>query len=51
MSYFSSITEKRRKCRKDVIQLLDKSEDFCRDNTTLDFNDNGKIDHLSKILD
>lgn len=50
MSYFPSITEKRRKFKKDVTQLLDKS-DFCRDNTTLEFNESGKIGHLSKILD
>lgn len=37
--------------REDVTQLLHKSEGFYRDCRTLDFNDSGKIDHLSEISD
>lgn len=37
--------------REDVTQLLHKSEGFNKDSRTLDFNDSGKIDHLSEISD
>lgn len=37
--------------RENVTQLLHKSEGFYRDSSTLDFNDSGKIDHLSEISD
>lgn len=33
---------KRKLTEEDVTQLLDKSKDFWRDSTSLDFNDNGK---------